>query len=69
MRHLSCPGCQERLVRNAREGGVILKNRYVRITDTEPPRIVVACSKCARELTIGTSIDGRLVLRQAIASD
>lgn len=44
----NCPVCRTQVVRPAAEGGVVLRNRYVRVTSEG--EIVVGCPGCATEL-------------------
>jgi len=56
-----CPACRKTIARPAAEGGVLLKGRYLRVT--EKGKVVIACQHCGSELE-RLPVTGRLVLFQ-----
>lgn len=56
---MQCPHCQQKVSRPAREGGVFLKARYVRLT--REGALVMACAECGAE-SEQQARTGRLVL-------
>ena len=54
---MKCPVCEQPVSKPARQGGIMLKSRYVRVT--VDGTILFACPGCANELE---RLHGRLVL-------
>lgn len=54
-----CPACSAPISRPAGEGGVLLRNRYVRITPAG--ELVLGCPGCAQEVA-RAPLTGRFVL-------
>ncbi len=44
---MKCPACQHQVTKPARQGGVLLRNAYVRL---HGERLILACPNCKTEL-------------------
>lgn len=44
---MKCPACQYQVTKPARQGGVLLRNAYLRL---HGDRVIVACPSCKTEL-------------------
>lgn len=57
-----CPSCDATVSRPADEGGTLVRNRYLRVSDDG--RILLGCPGCGAELEATRSgLPGRLVLK------